>query len=123
MREPYHSPLEGHEQRPTCWEVCRGPVLYQWALRARVTDLWMAERVLARWRNERPDDVQAILVDGRLHEDQERKRRREERERLLREMHYFEGLAVEAQREGKPEREAYYRECATGFLWELRGSA
>jgi hypothetical protein len=49
-----------------------------------------------------------------LHEDEERKRRREHRERVLREVRYFESLAVEAEREGKPERATYYRACGGG---------
>jgi hypothetical protein len=116
MTEPYHSPLSGPEQRPPRYEVCRGPVMHRWTFRAFVADLWIAERILARWRQEHPNDAQAILMDGRLQEDEERKRRRLEWERINREAAYFEGLAVEAQHDGKPERVAYYRRCAAGFL-------
>jgi hypothetical protein len=43
------------------------------------------------------------------------------REGLDREVRSFEGLAVEATREGKSERATYYRDCAAGFMYELQG--
>jgi hypothetical protein len=119
MTEPYQSPLTGPDQRPPRYEVCRGPAMHQWTFRVFVPDPWLAERILARWRREHPDQAQALFMDGRLQEDEDRKRQRQEHERVLRESRYFEGLAVEAQREDKPGREAYYRECAVGFLREV----
>jgi hypothetical protein len=118
--ESYNLPSpKGARRRFGRLEVCRGPAEGRWAVRAYVPNRLVAEKVLARWRQEYPRQAVRLLEDGEPVEDELRRQARLKRERAEREAAYFERLADEARREGKHKEARYYRRCAADFLDRL----
>ncbi len=96
--------------------VCHGPAYGEWQVKVYVPSLDVAEAVLARWRQEHPGQVVALLRGGERAEDEQRKAERMQRERAAREAAHFLALGDEARREGKHRDARYYRRCAAQFL-------
>jgi len=123
MSDPYELYLQPDvllDRAPACVEVRRGPSQDRWRARVRVADVYAAERLLARWRREHPQDVIAIFIDGAPTEDQARRDRRLFIERLAREVAYLTSFAAEAEAEGQPEDARQYRRCADQLRLTLR---